>query len=112
MRSNKLRKGIILAGGSGSRLNPLTVCLSKQLMPIYDKPMIYYPLSTVLLSGIKEVLIICTSIYLDSFKRLLNDGSQWGIKVKYKCQNNPDGIAQALLLAEEFLEGAPICLIL
>ena len=112
MRSNKLRKGIILAGGSGSRLNPLTVCLSKQLMPIYDKPMIYYPLSTVLLSGIKEVLIICTSIYLDSFKRLLNDGSQWGIKIKYKCQNNPDGIAQALLLAEEFLEGSPICLIL
>ncbi len=112
MNIKENRKGIILAGGKGSRLSPLTDILSKQLLPIYDKPMIYYPLSTLLLSGIKEILVICTELHLDSFKRILKDGKQWGIKIKYKCQKNPDGIAQALLIAEEFLNGSPMCLIL
>ncbi len=109
---NKSRKGVILAGGKGSRLNPLTIGISKQLMPIYDKPMIYYPLSTLLLCGIREILVICDPLYLDSFKRVLSNGNQWGVDIKYKCQERPDGIAQALLLAEEFLEGSPLCLIL
>ncbi len=112
MKANLERKGIILAGGSGTRLSPLTKSISKQLMPVYDKPMIYYPLSTLLLAGIKEILIICTQNSISNFKSLLNDGSQWGISLKYVIQANPDGIAQALILGEKFLDGAPLCLIL
>ena len=107
-----IRKGIILAGGEGTRLMPLTNAMSKQLMPIYDKPMIYYPISTLLIAGIKEILIICTPIFLDSFKRLLKDGTQWGINIKYECQEHPNGIAEAFLLGEKFLNGSPVCLIL
>ena len=112
MINKKVRKGILLAGGTGSRLYPLTEGISKQLMPIYDKPMIYYPLSTLLLTGIKDILIICTPLQVDSFKRLLHDGSQLGINIKYKCQSKPDGIAQALMLGEKFLNGSSMCLIL
>ncbi len=112
MIKNKPRKGIILAGGKGSRLYPLTFAMSKQLMPIYDKPMIYYPLSTLLISGIKEILVICNPFNLENFKNILGNGDQWGITIKYKSQERPDGIAQSFLLAEEFLEGSPLCLIL
>ena len=81
-------------------------------MPVYDKPMIYYPLSTLMLAGIKDILVICQPFFLDSFKKLLNDGSQWGVNIKYKCQDNPEGIAQAFIIGEDFLNGAPVCLIL
>ena len=107
-----LHKGIILAGGSGTRLAPLTDCMSKQLMPLYDKPMIYYPLSTLMLAGVKEVLIIVSKKNLDSFKKLLANGHQWGIKINYEIQEKPEGIAQAFLIAEKFLNGSPAILIL
>ena len=112
MTSREVRKGIILAGGSGSRLKPLTKAISKQLMPIYDKPMIYYPLSTLLLAGIKDILVICSPFFVDCFKKLLKDGSQWGVNIQYELQDKPDGIAQAFLIGEEFLNGSPVCLIL
>lgn len=105
-------KGIILAGGSGTRLHPATKGISKQLIPVYDKPMIYYPLSILMLAEIKEVLIITTPHEQDAFKRLLGDGSQWGITVQYTIQPSPDGLAQAFILAEDFLDGDFACLIL
>lgn len=108
----KKRKGILLAGGSGTRLYPITMGISKQLLPVYDKPMVYYPLSVLMLAGIQEIAVITTPEDQEQFKRLMGDGSQWGVELTFITQPSPDGLAQAFILAEEFLDGAPSAMVL